>query len=429
MRKIVSLFILATVVVLSSCTGGDNPNPVYSESIPVSGNSWVMNDLSDNSRMIRNSGLVNWKKPETSVSTFFKTSGTGNLDVAVVARVLSGKSAIEFSLGGKVKKISFTNTDFDTVRIGSFSLGNNGYQALGMRGISKTDTVYAEVREVLVGGEALGEKTYYLKDDFYFGRRGPSVHLRYTVPEDAGNIEFFYNEITVTEGNDIPGSFFMANGFSHGYFGIQVNSETERRILFSVWSPFQTDNPNDIPEEYRITLLNKGSEVEAGSFGNEGSGGQSYRRYFWKAGTTYGFLLRGEQIVKGSTDYTAWFYAPETGEWQLIASFRRPKTETWLKNLHSFLENFRTETGPVTRQGQYSSQWVRNTEGKWYELTEAVFTADATARKEARLDYAGGVEGGAFFLKNCGFFNMTTPINSGFTRESNGRQPEIKLPD
>ena len=53
----------------------------------------------------------------------------------------------------------------------------------------------------------------------------------------------------VPEGNDVLGSYFMANGFAQGYFGIQVNSPTERRILFSVWSPFHTDDPSEIPDQ------------------------------------------------------------------------------------------------------------------------------------------------------------------------------------
>ena len=52
--------------------------------------------------------------------------------------------------------------------------------------------------------------------------------------------------MTIPKNNDVVGSYFMANGFAEGYFGIQVNSETERRILFSVWSPYKTDDPNSI---------------------------------------------------------------------------------------------------------------------------------------------------------------------------------------
>jgi len=59
------------------------------------------------------------------------------------------------------------------------------------------------------------------------------------------------------------------------------------------------------------------------------------------------------------------------------------------------------------------------------------FTADATARKESRMDYAGGAENQSFYLQNCGFFNETTPIDSYFERLKNGISPHVdfdKLP-
>ena len=71
-------------------------------------------------------------------------------------------------------------------------------------------------------------------------------------------------------GGDVIGSYFMADGFAHGYFGMQVNSEKERRILFSVWSPYNTQNPDEIPQDQRIELLKKGDGVHTGKFGNEG---------------------------------------------------------------------------------------------------------------------------------------------------------------
>lgn len=142
---------------------------------------------------------------------------------------------------------------------------------------------------------------------YYWGRRGPSVHLSYQVPTDK-NIEWYYNELTVPVGQDIIGSYYMANGFGEGYFGIQVNTDTERRILFSVWSPFVTDDPAAIPDSKKIKLLKKGEGVITGEFGNEGSGGQSYLKYNWIAGNTYKFLLRGVPQKDNSTTYSAYFF-------------------------------------------------------------------------------------------------------------------------
>jgi hypothetical protein len=323
--------------------------------------------------------------------------------------------------------ITISNSTFDTLKVGTFVIENAGYQKLIISGTEKSQEGVVEISNLLIGGEAADNQTRFVKDEFYWGRRGPSVHLGYQIPANAGDAEWFYNEITVPEGNDVQGSYFMANGFGEGYFGIQVNSPTERRILFSVWSPFKTDKPSEIPEDQKIKLLKKGDDVISGAFGNEGSGGQSYRKYYWKPGVTYRFLLKGSPSENNSTDYTAYFFAPEINHWELIASFRRPKTTTSLKRLHSFLENFNPEKGDKTRKGIYTNQWIRTNRGEWIALREARFTADATARKEARLDYSGGVENSGFFLQNCGFFNDKTVIDSRFTRPESGKAPDIDL--
>src|SRR5699024_1393181 len=203
--------------------------------------------------------------------------------------------------------------------------------------------------------------------------------------------------------------------------------ETERRVLFSVWSPYDTNNPKEVPKDQRIKLVKKGGGVHAGKFGNEGSGGQSYLQYHWEAGNTYKFLLHGKPNGDGSTTYTAYFYAPEKEKWKLIASFKRPQTNTWLTRFHSFLENFIPSQGNISRMVYFDNQWMRTQQGQWIELTRARFTADNTARKGYRMDYAGGVEEGHFYLKNCGFFSDYTSIDSWFNRPANGKKPDVNL--
>jgi hypothetical protein len=220
----------------------------------------------------------------------------------------------------------------------------------------------------------------------------------------------------------------MSNGFGEGYFGMQVNSATERRILFSIWSPFTTNDPNSIPPSDRVALLKKGVGVTTGEFGNEGSGGQSYLKFNWRAGTTYKFLVRGlPSGLDNSTTYTAYFLAPEDGSWKLIASFKRPKTSTYLKGLYSFLENFNTETGNVKRMALYSNQWVRDNLGNWMQLTKATFTIDDTGRKNYRKDYAGGLMNGMFFLQMGGFFNEFVSPDQSFTRPLSSQQLNLDL--
>lgn len=399
----------------------------FTHSIPAYGNSWVVENPSKNQLVVQQEGIVNWSEETVKIRTYFWVEQTGKLHLGFQGMSKDGQTQLKVTCGNQAKEVFVKNSLVETVDIGVFEINEAGYHWIEFEGIEKQGHTFAEIEAVLIGGEATSGEVYFVKDDFYWGRRGPSVHLGFPVSESAGDVKWFYSEILVPQGEDVIGSYFMANGFGQGYFGIQVNSETERRVLFSVWSPFQTDNPQDIPEEDRIVLLKKGDNVYTGEFGNEGSGGQSYLRYNWKAGTTYRFLLKGEPTGNGSTDFSAWFFAPEENEWKLIASFRRPKTDTWLKGLYSFLENFRTETGDLSRKAYYFNQWVCNTNGQWTELTKIKFTADATARKDSRLDYAGGVENDRFFLKNCGFFSDKTPIDSFFERENTGVPPGINF--
>lgn len=395
--------------------------------VPMGGNTWNIHG-----GKITNMGLTNWESSSTSIKTYVYVSQSGSLKLSVNMNP-GGKNKLKFTLQGISKELTVKGSLEKEFFVGKWENIHKGYLMIELQGVSRTTANFGTVSSIGISGTSINSETAFVKDNidnyFYWGRRGPSVHLKYTLP--ASEITEFYSEITVPEGNDVIGSYFMANGFAEGYFGIQVNSLTERRILFSVWSPYTTDDPASIPAELKITMLKKGNNVHAGEFGNEGAGGQSYLVYPWKAGTTYQFLLRGQPQSDNSTIYTAYFFAPEENKWMLIASFKRPKTNTYLKNFHSFLENFITETGDKTRMAIYGNPWVRDTNGVWTAISSAKFTADQTARKQFRLDYAGGVKGNAFFLKNCGFFFPGITIDSQFNIEKQKTAPVIdfeKLP-
>ncbi len=81
--------------------------------------------------------------------------------------------------------------------------------------------------------------------------------------------------------------------------------------------------------------LAKGPEVRLGEFGNEGSGGQSFLVYPWKAGMTYRFLTEVKPDGNGNTRYTCWF-GPKDGEFRLIASFLASQDEYYAERI-SFL--------------------------------------------------------------------------------------------
>lgn len=396
--------------------------------IPLGGNTYQTAGIEKEE--IAKEGILSWENQDSEFSVYFKSSQATQVSVLLKLIPQSQGSTIEL-VADRVFEIDIEPGQSE-VNLENVIL-KKGYNEFQLKGISKEGSDFAKISDLEIHSIASIELEY-VKDNennrFYWGRRGPSVHLTYTLPDDQ-NFKWFYNEIEVPVGEDPIGSYFMANGFGEGYFGIQVNSEQERRILFSVWSPYKTDNPNEIPEEEKIKLLKKGGQVYTGEFGNEGSGGQSYLKYPWKAGVTYSFLNSVEPDGNGNTVYTAYFLDPEKGEWQLIASFSRPKTDTWYKRPHSFLENFIPESGNITRRGIYKNQWAADKEGNWIELTEAKFTGDDIARRGYRKDFAGGSFEDQFYLMNGGFFDESTEINSVFVRPELGNTPNIdwfKLP-
>lgn len=428
MKSLVYIFTLLAGVTCSTTFGQHIPAKLI---VPLGGNSWVTAKPKTGEEKVTDKGWTNWQYGDAIFSTFIKLPRAGSLKLAVVLRVPGGESTLQWTINGISKTINVSGTADKVYEIGQWRITQPGYITITAQGISKTGNLFADVSELQLEGTATDGAAAYVKNNegnyFYWGRRGPSVHINYDLAEVQDDIEWFYSEITVPQGNDVIGSFFMANGFAHGYFGMQVNSNKERRILFSVWSPFVTDNPKEIPEDKKIHLLKKGDKVYTGEFGNEGSGGQSYLKYNWKAGETYKFLLRAKPAENNHTSYTAWFYAPEKKSWLLIAGFSRPETNSWLKKLHSFLENFEPETGVLSRKAWYHNQWAITKAGEWKAITKMLFTGDATANNGYRQDYGGGMEDGKFFLRNCGFFNDNTPLKTTFSYTSTAKKPDIDL--
>jgi hypothetical protein len=232
----------------------------------------------------------------------------------------------------------------------------------------------------------------------------------------------------VTVKTDPIWSYYEACGFSRGYFGIQVNSLTERRIIFSVWdSGKEPTDRTKVAAEDRVLLVAKGDGVEASDFGNEGTGGHSHLVYPWKTGDTYRFLVFANP-EDSSTVYSGYFYFPERKRWELIASFRAPKDGGYLRGLYSFNEDFEGANGQQQRLAEFGNQWIKTAGGDWSELVRARFTHTKNGYTD-RLDRGAGVVGERFYLSNGGFSPGSLKYGDEITRPASGRRPsDIVLP-
>lgn len=391
--------------------------------VELAGNAFITSAAPNAAEVITSNGLGNWTSASTVTSTYFRVAASPNcsrscpasVTVSLNARLAgSNNSTVRVSVNGVPFDVKLSGNVTKNYAVGSLTVPA-GYVKVDLQGVSKDGGYFGDVSSIGVSTEAT---LNYANDpaNYYWSRRGPSVHLGFTVPAQT---EYFYNEVTVPQGQDKIGSYFMANGFNGGYFGMQVKSPSERWMLFSVW---------DADNGARTTLVGKGSGVVDNGFGGEGTGGQSYLSFPWVAGNTYRFITRAHADGAGGTDYSAWFFAPETGVWKYIATWKRPATtNSYLTGVYSFLENFIDTNGFMERSADYGNQWARTAAGNWTEITTARFTGDATAANAQRMDYAGGLRNSRFYLRNGGFFSNYVTINQNFTRPATGTPPSVDL--
>ena len=395
-----------------------------SEVIPLGGNAYSTSD--GEKLMIGTDGTESWTNTEKKLAIYFYSAEESNCNLTIPIETNQNTITYSFSLNDDFFEVEVLPNKSE-INLGIHTL-RKGYNIVTLKGLETTDVFPTLTSFNIYSNELLSLN--YVKENssnrFYYGRRGPSVILGYEFPQNT-NIKWMYSEIEIPEGYDHIGLYAMANGSREGYFGIQVNSTEERRVLFSIWSPYVTDDPSQIPEDQRIQLIKSGQDVQVDEFGNEGSGGQSWLIYPWKTGVKYSFIKSVEPDGNGNTIYTAYFKDPEEGDWRLIASFLRPQTDTWFAGPYSFLENFKPEEGYKLRKAYYGNIWAISSDDDWFQINNARFTTDDIGSIQYRLDYQGGVESNKFYLMHCGFFDLYTENYKDLTKTDQSAPPSINF--
>lgn len=211
-----TVFILLLCFTIQSIIAQNND----SWTIPAGGNSFLLVKTSSSSE-----GKEFWQSTDDKFMIYFYADKEGKADLSLNLAVPEGKSKIKVSVGRKNFTLLITGKEVHASKIGTLQL-KAGYNKVEIRGLAKEGTEFAVVSELLVQSLSPGLTLKYVKDNldnrFYWGRRGPSVHLNYELPKGV-DIEYFYNEVTIPGGMDPEGSYFMADGFGEGYFGMQVN--------------------------------------------------------------------------------------------------------------------------------------------------------------------------------------------------------------
>jgi len=377
-------------------------------------------------RVSSRSGITGWNDSELKVLWFGEIKNPGMLDCSVVLRLpADATSKLQLTLAGQSNQaiVRGAGPDIVTADFGAFDIAKAGYQRFTLESLNPQGQPSGDLDALLLDGPAAQDAHFNLQSR----RNAASVHLVYPVDKDI-KVEAFYCEMTGLE--DPIWTYYMACGWHRGYFGMQVNSPTERRIIFSVWdSGNEAVDRNKVVEDNRVKLMAKGQDVYAGDFGNEGTGGHSHLKYMWKTGEKQRFIVTAEPTDATHTIYSGYYFHPDKKQWVLISSWKAPKEGGYMRRLYSFSENFGGSNGHVLRKALYGNQWIRTAEGRWVELTTASFSHDPTGKAD-RLDRFMGIESGQFFLSHGGFVPGFTKYGEKFIRPAVGKEPsDIVLPE
>ena len=372
------------------------------------------------------SGVTGWTDPDLRVLWFGRIATTGRFDCSVALRLpKDATSKLRLTVGGQSAEatVAGDGPNLVTAGFGSFEISRPGYQRFTLEPLNPQGQPFGDLDALILDGPATQDAHFNLKPR----RNAASVHLIYPVEKDV-EVAAFYCEMVGLE--DPLWTYYMACGWHRGYFGMQVNSPTERRIIFSVWdSGNEAVDRGKVADENRVQLVAKGEGVYSGDFGNEGTGGHSHLKYMWKTGEVQRFLVTAKPTDATHTVYSGYYFHPDRKKWFLISSWKAPKEGDYMRGLYSFSENFGGANGHLLRKALYGNQWIRTPDGRWIELTDALFSHDTTGKAD-RLDRFMGLENGQFFLAHGGFGEGFTPYREKFTRPPTGKPPvDIVLPE
>ncbi|MFV0472488.1 MAG: DUF3472 domain-containing protein [Paludibacteraceae bacterium] len=263
-------------------------------------------------------------------------------------------------------------------------------------------------------------------------RSSPSVHLGGWKSTDNTAVvgqqyDWCYMEILVPEGGDPLYTYYMSLGILSGYMGIQTNSATERRVLFSMWDDGDTDKDPTLDQYKRAGAVDHDPATTVNRFGNEGTGTQSYvTGMVWKTGVPVQFLTNarleeyddtlksvltnGDSIVhRKNTLVSAWYNADRAIGWKYISTLRLPNKVKYFDSWYSFLENFGPANGQIKRYAYYYNGFAHEFSsdplkpGRWINFNRVNFSnTDGATGQRGDFEQGRLSENGNYFMMSSG---------------------------
>lgn len=161
------------------------------------------------------------------------------------------------------------------------------------------------------------------------GTRHASTWYKYTAPSNGATVAWF-DQVKPTHSSQ--SSFFATNTQGFGYMGLQQVEELRPgRIffkgyaIFSIWDKgcAHVMDESACPADQQSQVLQCGDWAVCSRFGGEGTGAKAKIVFNqWEVETAYSFLVTAEKVSVTDVAYTGYFYAPERGQWDLMAKIQ-----------------------------------------------------------------------------------------------------------
>jgi len=189
----------ASALLLASCASALHATPW---NVPLGGNAYITQSKNKPDESIHNTGLHNWDSSSTTISTYVDVLQPGDLRVSLVGGLFgSTQSTVKVSIGDQSKTISLAPAGIanSVFPAGTFTINQPGYVKIDLQGVSNDAGYFGDISALQLDGSATAGGLLFANDpdNFYWSRRGPSVHLGFDVPAAT---EYFYSEITVPVG-------------------------------------------------------------------------------------------------------------------------------------------------------------------------------------------------------------------------------------
>ena len=226
---------------------------------------------------------------------------------------------------------------------------------------------------------------------FLAGAKAQAQHLWWNL-EGQKEATCLYGEITVLATQ--PAIYYCGANWhpgepAGGYCGIQHNSRSERRTIFSVWDTTKDLHPK-VTEADSRTSFNR--------FGGEGEGAHTHMIWDWKAEQKFQFFVQKQPGAKPDTTDTRYYvYDRANKKWLHAATITSPNggkksVGTLGGGLNSFLENFEGKDRDMPKLALYRLWLGKNIasmklltrsrgDGIWGQLRDSYFLAEGSQEK------------------------------------------------